>query len=67
MKPSYTPAYRRKEYANRDKKPDVRNWLVCVRFSKIERALLRDYCRKKNKKLGTLLRELALKTSRKFQ
>jgi hypothetical protein len=56
MKPSYTSAYRKREYRERDKKPKVRSYLLAVRFSKGELKAFKEM----TKKPSTKLRELAL-------
>lgn len=56
MKPSYQNPYRRKQYAERDKKPKARSYLIAVRFSKAELAAFKELA----KKPSTKLREIAL-------
>lgn len=56
MKPSYTKAYRKREYANRDRKPKARSWMICVRFSKAELRAFKELA----KRPSTKLREIAL-------
>lgn len=56
MKPSYTKPYRKREYATRDRKPKVRNYLIAVRFTQAELKAFKELAPKPS----TKLREIAL-------